>query len=88
MCVALLFFVMALLASFPVSAARKTLNLATYGDPIVDGKVWEEIKAGFEKRYPQYELKVTVTAYVDYINKLTEVDPENWAPVRAVLSYN
>lgn len=80
MCVALLFFVMALLASFPVSAARKTLNLATYGDPIVDGKVWEEIKAGFEKRYPQYELKVTVTAYVDYINKLTTLFAGGQAP--------
>ncbi|MBE3578201.1 MAG: sugar ABC transporter substrate-binding protein [Limnochordales bacterium] len=67
-------------AAQAVAAARKTLELATYGDPIVDGEVWAQIKAAFEKRYPQYELKITVTPYVDYISKLTTLFAGGQAP--------
>ncbi|MBE3584157.1 MAG: sugar ABC transporter substrate-binding protein [Limnochordaceae bacterium] len=56
-------------ATVPV-AARTTLTLATYGDPVAEGLVFNGIKAAFEKQFPQYELKIQITPYGDYPNKI------------------
>ncbi|MBE3583826.1 MAG: extracellular solute-binding protein [Limnochordaceae bacterium] len=53
------------------AAAKTTLTLATYGDQTKDMAVWKQVKAAFEKQYPQYELKVQISTYIDYIGKVT-----------------
>lgn len=51
-------------------ATRIPLTLATYGDPVLEGEVFKDIKAAFEKQYPQYELKIQITPYGEYPSKV------------------